>query len=471
MDYTGYQHVGSSGDVPDCFMIPHGLLDFYSQGTRIETDSSGKQLLIFHGDLWSADRSYCRECQAEMHINNTFQTTLRHLPFGGSLSFVRFMRRQYRCPQCGKTEMQQVAFRAEHHRVTRALEQYAEDLLREGYTNKEVSSITGLGQGTVKEIDRCRLRREYTESCQEEGSVALRRPREYAAQLSIDEFKLHSGHRYATHIIDLRTGHILWIGHGKGKQVVYDFIAHVGEEWMSHVEAVACDMNSDFQEAFEERCEWIQPVFDYFHIVKNFNDNVVSAVRKDEQRRLAESGDIKGAKALKKTRYILTSSRSTLQRKDNEADAGKVLSRGSALFHMPEVRRHGGYEAKYDELLSENSLLFTVDLVKEQLRAAFAETSEFTMTERVIDIIDTCNATGNAHFQWFARLLDTHFTGIIAHATYRISSGKIEGINNKIKTLRRQAYGIPDDEYFFLKVVDTSYRPYVRNPKSHMFSH
>lgn len=471
MDYTGYKHVGSSGDVPDCFMIPHGLLDFDSQGTRIETDSSGKQLFIFHGDLWAASRPFCRECRTEMHINNTFPTTLRHLPFGGSLSFVRFTRRQYRCPQCGKTAMQQVTFRAEHHRATKALEQYAEDLLGEGYTNKEVSSLTGLGQGTVKAIDECRFRRKYTESGQEEGSVVLRRPREYAAQLSIDEFKLHSGHRYATHIIDLKTSHILWIWHGKGKQVVYDFFDHVGEEWMSHVEAVACDMNSDFQEAFEERCEWIQPVFDYFHIVKNFNDNVVGAARKDEQKRLTENGDVEGAKALKKTKYILTSNRSTLRRKDKEADEGKLLSRSSALFRMPEVRRRGGYEAKYDELLSENSLLFTVDLVKEQLRAAFAETSEFAMSERVMDIIDTCNATGNAHLCWFARLLETHLTGIIAHATFRISSGKIEGINNKIKTLRRQACGIPDDEYFFLKVVDASFRPYVRNPKSHMFSH
>ncbi|MBR0119916.1 MAG: transposase [Eubacterium sp.] len=43
-------------------------------------------------------------------------------------------------------------------------------------------------------------------------------------------------------------------------------------------------MNSDFQEAFEEKYYWIQPVFDYFHIVKNFNDKVVSEVRKDGQR-------------------------------------------------------------------------------------------------------------------------------------------------------------------------------------------
>ena len=82
-------------------------------------------------------------------------------------------------------------------------------------------------------------------------------------------------------------------------------------------------------------------------------------------------------------------------------------------------------------------------------------------------IMDTCEATKNEHLMWFKRLLDNHFEGIIAHATYDISAGKIEGINNKIKTLRRQAYGYRDDEYFFLKLFDVSRKRYVRNPLSH----
>ena len=148
----------------------------------------------------------------------------------------------------------------------------------------------------------------------------LVKPEKQAKYLGIDEFKLHNGRRYATHIIDLESGHVLWIQNGKSKQVVYDFIDHVGMEWMSGVEAVACDMNSDFQEAFEEKCYWIQPVLDYFHIVKNFNDKVVSEVRKDEQKRLYEEGYVEAAKALKKTRYILMSKRSTLQKKDADGN-------------------------------------------------------------------------------------------------------------------------------------------------------
>lgn len=135
--------------------------------------------------------------------------------------------------------------------------------------------------------------------------------------------------------------------------MVYDFIDHVGLDWMDGVEAVACDMNSDFQEAFEEKYPHIQPVFDHFHIIKNFNDKVISQIRKDEQ----------------------------------------------------------------------------------------------------------------------GRLLDSHFDGIIAHASLPISSGKMEGINNKIKTIRRQAYGLPDDTYFFLKLIDAGKREYVRNPVSHKIFH
>jgi Transposase and inactivated derivatives len=265
----------------------------------------------------------------------------------------------------------------------------------------------------------------------------------------------------------METGHILWIANGKKKQVVYDFIDHVGLDWMAFCPFPICDMNSDFEEAFEEKCPHIQPVFDYFHIVKNFNDKVVSEVRKDEQRRLISEGDLEAAKSLKKTKYILMSNRSTLQKKDKDATEGRVIYKGSSLFCTENVIRKAGYEAKYDQLISENKLLFTLDLVKEKLSEAYSQTNEARMAEIIIDIMDICEATGNEHLLWFRKLLDTHFEGVIAHATYKLSAGKIEGINQKIKTLRRHGYGYPDDEYFFLKLFDMSRQDYVRNPKSH----
>jgi len=164
----------------------------------------------------------------------------------------------------------------------------------------------------------------------------------------------------------MESGHILWLAHGKKKASVHAFIDHVGEEWINGVEAVACDMNSDFQEVFEERCAHIQPVFD--HLVRNFNDKVVGQIRKDEQKRLIAEGDLEGARSLKGCKYILASSKQTLARKDEKA--GKVIYQGSSLFSREPYVLKGGNLDKYEQLLRQNKLLFTLDLIKEKLSEA-----------------------------------------------------------------------------------------------------
>ena len=70
--------------------------------------------------------------------------------------------------------------------------------------------------------------------------------------------------------------------------------------------------------------------------------------------------------------------------------------------------------------------------------------SEEKMTIYIDEIISYCNCTENCHFKCFANLLENHKEGIVSHAKYRISNGKIE------------SYGLPDDEYFFLKLFDAS---------------
>lgn len=466
MEYTRIEGNGQpflETNTSECLHMPSYLYGFRNETTTTETAQSGRTVLCFRGRLDVEEGDRICECGSRMHINAHPEIILRHLNFGGYLSCILFPHNQFKCPVCGATKSQFIAFKAFGHRMTEALYRYTRDLLAIGtYTNKQVAEITGLGKNTVKAIDKKRLQELYTID-----GKALIKPERKARILGIDEFKLHNGRKYATHIIDMETGHILWIANGKKKQVVYDFIDHVGPEWMDGVEAVACDMNSDFQEAFEERCPHIQPVFDRFHLVKNFNDKVVSEVRKDEQRRLYESGDVEAAKALKKTRYILMSKRSTLQKKDKDAEDGRIIHRGSALFGTRDVVRKAGYEEKYDHLLRQNALLFTIDLIKEKIDEAYKDTDEAQMAEKIIDIMEICEATGNKHLLWFRNLLGSHFEGIIAHATFHVTSGKVEGINQKIKTLRRHGYGYPDDEYFFLKLFDVTRQTYDRNPKSH----
>lgn len=448
----------------DNLLLPNTLYGFTNTHTSVETACSQRMVYVFHGKMKLPDEErICTKCGKIMHINSRQDIALAHLPFGGCLTQVVFPHIRLRCTGCGATKGQFISFKAAGHFITEELLTYTKELLATGnYTNKEVATLTGLGKNTVKAIDKARLLELYSEDGKE-----LKKPTAHSEFLGIDEFKLHDGHRFATHITDLKTGHVLWISEGKKKKVVYDFINHVGLEWMSHVKAVACDMNSDFQEAFVEKCPHLQIVFDHFHIVKNFNEKVVSEIRKDEQKRLIAEGNEEAAQLLKGSKYILTSSRSTLQAKDEEARDEKVARKGSELFNKPDYVRTEGYESRYDELIKENELLFTCDLIKEKLRHAYTLDDSRKMGIAIADIVYYCMDSHNKHLEWFGHLLMHHFDGVKAYATYKISTGKMEGINNKIKTLRRQGYGYPDDEYFFLKIIDTSRNDYVRNPKSH----
>lgn len=432
--------------------IPSFLTNFENTETTIEINKSNRTVYRYRGFLQAkTNENICPCCNNPMYINNHLKTSLKHLNFGENLGVVEVNKTQYYCEKCHKSYIQDVPFKADNHNITKQLYQFTLDLLSYSkYTLKQVSKITGLCENTVKEIDLERLKNKYTE----DGK--LKKPEHNSRFICIDEFKLHNGYKYATHIIDLETGEILYISHGKKKQVVYDFIEYVGIEWMNNVIAVACDMNSDFEEAFVQKCPHIKIVFDYFHIVKNFNEKVISEIRKDEQQRLKEEGNEEAAKALKKSKYILCSNRKTLQNKDEEVRKDKVISKGSALFNKDQITRKGNYEERYNNLIKENELLFTADLIKNKLSYAYSLDDEKEMCKEIDEIIEIGNQSKNKHLMWFSKLLSNHYYGIISHATYKISSGKIEGINNKIKTLRRQAYGYPDDEYFFLKLIDMS---------------
>lgn len=106
--------------------------------------------------------------------------------------------------------------------------------------------------------------------------------------------------------------------------------------------------------------------------------------------------------------------------------------------------------------------------MKEKLSFAYTLTDESLMAKEIASIMDICYETKNKLFTWFAKLLDNHFEGIIAHATFKISSGKVEGTNQMIKVIRRSAYGYRDDDYFFLKIMDASRKDksyYRKSPK------
>lgn len=422
------------------------------------SEAAYNRAYIIRGKPDQPDHPVCICCGGKMYKNQTFRMKLKHIPFQCCSTIIELEKYQWRCSLCGKTITPEVPFKADGAMITKGLEQLIiRYLSMDEFTLTDTSIITGVNINTIKKIDLERLKGLYAYA-----DDKLKAPTSYVKYLGIDEFKLHNGHKFATYIVDLDTGAVLFIRAGK-KEVVDQFIELAGKDWMKHVEAVAMYMNSDFQEAFQKECSWIQVVFDRFHIVKNFNDKVIAEIRKSEQIRLMKEGLDEEAALLKGSRKILCANRATLQKHDKEAREGKVCRKESRIFQTTDYRHtHDDFEKRYDNIIKTNKLLFTCDLVKQAIHEVYAAANQGTMIEKFTNIIDWCRATKNVHFLWFARLIENHLDGIVGYGDHQISSGKIEGINAHIKVIRRKAYGLPDDEYFFLKIKESSRHPYKR---------
>jgi transposase len=438
--------------VSDYIRLKNPLKGFVQTDAEVIAPSRFEAFHLVSGYLEAPLLLFCPSCGSGDCIRNgSVNVWILDIPYGDKGVVINLRRSKCLCRSCGASFRQEIPFKNPDHMITNALNLYIYGLLERGHTLKETSMLSHVDANIVKAMDKSRLLALYTD-----GKGHLLKPEKKAQHIAVDEFKIHCGHIYATIVIDLSDGSVIYLALGKKKQALEDFLSLVGEEWMMAVEAVACDMNSNYEQVFLERFPHIAIVYDMFHIRKNFSDMVISEVRKDLQGKLKSEGRSADAASLKHSKYLLCSSLETLERKDSQAKAGVVVVEGSTLFRRDEMRRQGGHVERYKRLIEENGILAACDMMKEFLSDFRAIASKEEAVKKLGEMISFCRGTEDPHFNKFANLLESHFDGIVSHAIFHISSGMIEGINNKSKMIMRKAFGFRDDDYFFLKIIDSS---------------
>ena len=275
-------------------------------------------------------------------------------------------------------------------------------------TLRDAAELAGVGWDTAKEIAKRRLRRDY-------GRVDLRGVR----YLSIDE--IHVGKRgYYTLVLDLESGRILWVSAGRGKAALQGFWRRLGRN-RARIRAVAMDMSGAYWAAVSEALPDVPIVFDKFHIIQVMNQ------RLDELRReLVREAQGPMKLVIKGTRYLL------LTRADNlDPD------------QLPKLER----ALKLNEPLSQGWYL------KEELSLLWEQPSYEAMNRFLSQWCEQANQSGVRQLHKMAKTLQVHRRGILNWWRHPINNGRMEGTNNKIKTLNRQAYGYRDEDYFILKLL------------------
>lgn len=353
----------------------------------------------------------CRRCKQPCHsIHDTRIRRVRERDLLHYQVWLEIPIRRVRCSICGPTQ-ELIAWLPDRRHLTASMISWIETLVRI-LPIQHVSRLLGVHWHTIKSIDHQRLKREV-----------MVPDRTQIRRLIMDEFALFKGHRYATVAIDGDTQQVLWVGEGRSRAAVRPFFEWLGADACARIEAVAMDMNTAMDLEVQLHCPKARVVYDLFHVVAKFGREVIDRVRVDQANQLRH--DKPARKIVKRSRWLL------LRNKNN-------------LKHDQAI--------KLEELLSANQSLMTVYLLKDQLKELWYAPSECEAKQRWRDWLGMAMSSGLSPVIQFAKRLSRYVKGIIASAVYPLSTSVLEGMNNKIKVIKRMAYGYRDNDYFFLKI-------------------
>lgn len=226
--------------------------------------------------------------------------------------------------------------------------------------------------------------------------------------------------KFYTLIIDLMTGRIVWAGPGKAKSDLKPFWKLLKESG-AKIKAACCDLSATYWSAIQDHLPGTAVVFDKFHLVKLMNDGL-DEIRRQMWREA--TGLMK--KSVKGTRYLLL-------RNSQDLDEDQLVSLEASL----EV----------------NEPLWKAYLMKELLSYIWKAESKSEMESTLRSWCLIAAQSGVRQLQKIAKTFAVHVSGILAWFDHRISNGRMEGINNKVKAMLRRHYGLRDERFFILRLL------------------
>jgi transposase len=336
---------------------------------------------------------------------------LRSLPVGRKPIWLTVEVPRVCCALCGCVRRIHLGIAEPKRSYTRAFARYVLELTKV-MTLKDVALFLGIGWDCVKDILKRNLIRRFSRP-------ALKQVR----YLAIDEISVRKGHKYLTLVMDLDSGAVLFVGEGKGAEALEPFWAMLHRS-RAKVQAVATDMSTAYIGAVLENLPGVPLVFDHFHVVKLMND-ALTQIRRGLHHELK---DVLGKKVLKGTRWILLKNPENLSAERDEA-------------------------ARLQEALKLNEPLATAYYMKEDLRQFWNQPDKETARTVIQDWVERARSSGIGHLIRMGNTVAGVTFGILNWYDHPISSGRMEGTNNKIKVLKRMAYGFRDLEFFKLRIL------------------
>jgi transposase len=364
-----------------------------------------------------AKESACNICGIKSdRLHQNHQQIIKDLDWGEQAVFLEVNRRQFKCEKCKKPFSEELEFVKERRKYTKRLAiKTIEEVLAD-----DIRSVAKKGRVTEKEIER--MLKDASKDLSKVKPIGLKR-------LGIDEIALIKGQgKYCAVLMDLDRSKLLMIVEGRTKEEIKKVLIEWGSEVLEGIKEVSIDLWTGYKSLATEMMPNAQIVADRFHVMAQINKELDGERKKEKRKIQAEIKETKTPEEKLAKETIL---------------AGITDSKYAILKNEKDLNEK--QKEKLAEVQNVSSRLKVMHKLKEEFREIFEKKE--TWTDGLLGL-GKWMSKAQKYFVNSQSTIYRWFDEILAYFDNRTTSGVVEGINNKLKLIKRSGYGFTNFENF-----------------------
>lgn len=386
-------------------------------------DSHVKKIHKIEGFGWIVEveannkEAVCPRCgRKSRSLHQNHYSLARDLPICGQDVWLRINRRQFKCSHCKRPFSQELSLVEKKKYYTKRMAySIVEQVLASGNIKKtgELNDLTEEEvSGMLKDLA---------------GKILPQIEPGNIKRLGIDEIALRKGHKnYIVVLVDLEINKPIAFVNSRVKEDVGKVLESWGEKVLTQIQEVSIDLYKSYKILTEELMPQAEVIADRFHVMNLLNKELDEA-RRQEKNQLEK---IKSKSKREKMKAAISKSKYALLKNQKE---------------LSETQ-----EEKLTIVLKSFPRLAEKHALKEEFKLIFDKTYDcYSGASKIADWLEKARS----HYPKFIGTLKRWFAEIVGYFENRTTNGIVEGINNKLKVIKRAGYGFKNYENFKMRCL------------------
>jgi transposase len=364
----------------------------------------------------------CPRCGCKSHkLHQNHEHLVQDMPWNGKAVYLQINSRQFKCDKCGKPFTETLEMKPFRRSYTK---RFALDIVDRVLSSNilAVAEQTSLSEYQIQNI------------LNDVGKLLRNQIPKNLVKLGIDEISLRKGSgRYCAVLVDIDRHEIIGLLKSRKQDEIREVLMSWGDEVLNSIKLVSMDLSSSYKSIINEVLPEVEIVADRFHVMKQINDELDSKRKKEKRKATAEA----------------EKARSKAKKKEKE-EIEDALKGSKYPLLKNEVDLLNEQKEKLEKVKEVSPILAQMHNLKEEFRTIFEKSQNWG--EGTLELMDWIEKASNVYSKSCQTLINW-FGEVTGYFEHHISNGCVEGLNNKLKVIKRCGYGFRNFENFELRVL------------------